>query len=192
MTVNIVMPDVSLSFPVDIFRTQYEALQKKGVYFLYGRDGLLLYVGQTKNFYTRLNQHLAGRDHSDRFNTDINFIDLYFVEDDYLREIYETYAIHTFKPVYNVSKVFEKERTDRDVEIDELISELRSERSDLVGENIRIQEDFDDTIAYEQGDLEFDDMYSWGVLLKNRERISVIDAEIRELNKKRLDSSQIS
>ena len=188
MAINISMPPISMEFPSVLLRTHYEKLSIiGGIYFLYDKDGTLLYVGQTKNFYTRLSQHLAGRDNSRWFSDMIHIIRLYCVDDPFEREVYETYAINEYKPSYNSSKVFRRKKTSAELIKEEKVSILRDERRSLSAENIDIQERFDDLIAYSDDDLTYEDMSEWGTLLQNRRRISEIDREIGLINKKDYD-----
>lgn len=186
MAITITMPNLSLEFPAVLFRKHYETLTKTGgIYFLYDKDELLLYVGQTKNFYNRLSHHLAGRDNSRWFYDQIHTIRLYYVDEPYEREVYETFAINEYKPAYNSSKVFGKSKSSSEIIAEERINSLRDERRSLVSENIDIQEYFDDLVAYSEDDLDFEDLSEWGTLLHNRRRISEIEREIRVIKKQK-------
>lgn len=184
MAIIITMPKLSFKFPVSLFMKNYEKLNDhSGIYIFYDKEGVVLYVGQTKNFYTRLKSHLAGRDNSRWFSADIHEIHIYYVAGEYEREIYETFAIREFQPAYNTSKVFGRTKSSHELEKAERINTLRDERRDLVAENIRLQERFDDLLAYGEDDLEYEDLHDWGVILQNRRRISEIDREISTLRK---------
>lgn len=184
MKINIELPEKYEEIPVDLVRANYDNLYEKGgIYFIYGRDDKLLYIGQSKNLYSRLVDHEFGRGSSERFSADISLFHVYFIGDPYLREIAETYAIHTYKPAYNTSKVFVKNKSEAQIEAEDMIYELRDERAQLVSENIRLQEDFGDFIAYEASDLSADGLEDWGTILHNRQRIAEIDEEIAKLRK---------
>lgn len=182
--IDIELPETYAMVPVDLIRYNYDNLfENGGIYFIYGRDDRLLYVGQSKNLYSRMVDHELGRGLSERFSRDISFFHVYFIDGAYEREIMETYAIHTFKPSYNSLKVFSKSKSTAQLEAEDLIHELRDERTDMVSENIRLQGELGEMIAYEESDLEADELADWGTILHNRERIAEIDEEIARLRK---------
>lgn len=83
----------------------------KGVYFIYGEDGDLLYIGMSANIRNRLLQHFRGNHSATRSNTgeykhlfkSFNYITVCtMIECD----IYETYAINKLKPKLNMKKTW--------------------------------------------------------------------------------------
>lgn len=185
MTISISMPDRKMTIPTYLMARNYETLQMAGVYFLYSRKDELLYVGQSKNVYTRIKQHIAGRDSSGRFADDIELITVYFVSDDYEREIYETYAINEYKPLYNTGKVFFNNITSAGLEIDEMIHELDEEKWELIVENRKINAKEDDDSIFLDYEASHEKLRDWGVMMRNTERIDEIDAEIRRLRREK-------
>lgn len=143
----------------------------------------MLYVGQSKNLFTRLKQHYSGVGDSSRFNTDIGTVDVYYVTDDFQREIYETYAIQHYRPLHNRSKVYRRVRTDKDVEKDDRIASLRSERRRLTDEIYKARQSFGEKVAYSIDDLEYEELASWGGVLAKERRIGEIDKEIGNIKR---------
>lgn len=66
-----------------------------GVYFLYNKDNELVYIGQSKNIYTRILEHKF--ENKKKFES---FIHIKF-DDTFTREIYEITFISIAKPKYN-------------------------------------------------------------------------------------------
>ncbi len=105
-----------------------------GVYFIYGEGNELLYVGKTKSFYDRIlvyfNENNA---YIQNFDEKIERIDFYQVKNPYEREIYETYAINEYSPIYNLDKNYNLTVNYNDgyFEADEEIRVLREEKEEL-------------------------------------------------------------
>ncbi|WP_010288986.1 nucleotide excision repair endonuclease [Kurthia massiliensis] len=83
--------------------------EKGGVFFFYNEANELLFVGKARKIRQRIKKHFEDnvspvKDH----RNEIFKIEVYEIEDQMEREIYETYAINTFKAKYNVDKVFYK------------------------------------------------------------------------------------
>jgi|SRR5690625_1981906 len=83
----------------------------KGVYFIYGKENDLLYIGMSTDIRKRLQQHFRGHYSATQSNTgeynhlfkSFNFITVCtMIECD----IYETYAINKFKPKLNLKKTW--------------------------------------------------------------------------------------
>jgi excinuclease UvrABC nuclease subunit len=188
LTIYIEMPERDLSLVFGEIKKYYDdLLNRKGIYFLYNYDGELLYVGKSVNLYSRISQHIAGHGRSSLFNRDIYRVDIYFVEDDFSREIYETYAIHRFSPLYNVDKQFRENRSDEALEIDDKINELNTEKAFLKNEVKKLREYFDELVVYSEEDLEFEDLEKWGELLDYERQIEQIDEEIRNLKRRKTE-----
>lgn len=177
MSINITMPDDMLTFKRYDYKEVRETLTIKsaGVYFLYGDDDSLLYVGKTNNFRSRLLSHFRGRDTSAQFYRLIDYVTVYFVDNDFERELYETYAINTFKPLYNAAKVYYDDGSDEAYEINERIRDLEEEARDIM-ENM-----YTDGLIDEEYE---DDIHLFtGIYLHNQERLKEIKREIKRLNK---------
>lgn len=81
--------------------------EKGGLFFFYNEANQLLFVGKARKVRQRIKKFFDGNvapinNHRD----EIFKIEVYEIEDPMEREIYETYAINTFKAKYNVDKVF--------------------------------------------------------------------------------------
>ncbi|MER1987394.1 MAG: nucleotide excision repair endonuclease [Solibacillus sp.] len=81
--------------------------EKGGLFFFYNEANELLFVGKARKIRQRIKKFFDGNvapinNHRD----EIFKIEVYEIEDPMEREIYETYAINTFKAKYNVDKVF--------------------------------------------------------------------------------------
>lgn len=77
-----------------------------GVYIFESEDGSPLYVGITDNVGRRISSHINGWGNQDiyNYNTDLLTVKYFKEEDKLIRDMYESYLIHTLKPRYNVSK----------------------------------------------------------------------------------------
>jgi predicted GIY-YIG superfamily endonuclease len=177
LTINITMPDDKLTFKRYDYKNVKEILKNKpsGVYFLYDKNDELLYVGKTKNFRGRLLAHFRGRDASCAFYKLIDYVVVYFVGDEYEREVYETYAINTFQPLFNKSKTYYEDKTDQLFEIEERIRELEEEKDE-------IESDLIDSSMIDK-DFEEDSQLLTGIFFHNVKRLHEIDEEIKELKR---------
>ncbi|GLC89015.1 nucleotide excision repair endonuclease [Lysinibacillus piscis] len=80
---------------------------KGGIFLFYNQANELLFVGKARKVRQRIKKHFEDnvspmKNHRD----EIYKIEVYEVEDPMEREIYETYAINTFRAKYNTEKVF--------------------------------------------------------------------------------------
>ena len=80
---------------------------KGGIFMFFNKENELLFVGKARKIRQRIKKHFEDtvspmKNHRD----EIFKIEVYEIEDAMEREIYETYAINTFKAKYNVDKVF--------------------------------------------------------------------------------------
>lgn len=178
MAINITLPDDLLTFNRYEYKNVRDTLKLSpaGVYFLYNSDNELLYVGKTNDFRTRLLAHFRGRDNSRDFYKLIDHVTVYFVDNEFERELYETYAINTYKPVYNIAKAYYADNTDERYEIEEKIRELEEEAED-------IREDMLDDGLIDR-DFEEDTQTLTGIYFHNVERLGEIDSEIIRLKKR--------
>lgn len=83
--------------------------QNGGIFLFYNEQNEVLFVGKARKIRQRIKKHFEDtvspmKDHRD----EVFKIEVYEIEDQMEREIYETYAINTFKAKYNVEKVFYK------------------------------------------------------------------------------------
>lgn len=79
--------------------------EKKGLYIIYDRNDIVLYVGineegETSNLNTRLYDHITKAEFKDH----IYLVETYIIEDNEAREIYEQLLINTLFPIFNISK----------------------------------------------------------------------------------------
>lgn len=173
------MPDDKLTFKRQDYKKHRDTLKTRpaGVYFLYDANNELLYVGKTNNFRARLLAHFRGRDVAKSFYKLIAYATVYFVDNDYEREVYETFAINTFKPTYNKSKIYFADRSEELFEIEERIRELEEEKAEIEAD------------IYDDGsiDLDFEDdcAYITGIYFRNRERLDEIEDEIKTLKRRK-------
>jgi excinuclease UvrABC nuclease subunit len=75
--------------------------KEAGLYFLYDHEGVLLYIGQSKNLRKRIAAKLVKMQ-------EVKSFAVVYVQDPFDREIYETAFINEMKPSQNKSKVFYK------------------------------------------------------------------------------------
>jgi hypothetical protein len=80
---------------------------KGGIFLFYNDKNELLFVGKARKIRQRIKKHFEDNVSPMKNHRDEVFkIEVYEVEDPMEREIYETYAINTFRSKYNVDKVF--------------------------------------------------------------------------------------
>jgi len=72
-----------------------------GVYAFYSKEGYLIYIGKTASFKQRMNYHL-----SDGYKKLISRMEVFRLDNEIDREIYETYLINKWKPLFNIKKTF--------------------------------------------------------------------------------------
>lgn len=145
-------------------RKDVSALLKRtggGVYFLYGKSDSLLYIGKTNSFRSRIADHLRGDGRSKLFARHIEVIKLYRFDDGMERDIYETYCINTYNPIYNASKVYrDNDKTHVYLEISTLIGERDDVRDRMkeISEELGYydEEDFDKNDEYYYNDQEIE------------------------------------
>ncbi|KAF6700420.1 MULTISPECIES: GIY-YIG nuclease family protein [Bacillus] len=82
---------------------------KAGLYILYDRNGVVIYVGMAENLNTRLYSHL----NSSEFKDHIYLIDTYLIEDYFDKENLETCIINTLFPVFNIDKTLYPSQKER-------------------------------------------------------------------------------
>lgn len=179
--INIKIPSPHLTFKVFEHTHHYEALNESGLYTLKDREGRILYIGKSVNVYNRLKQHIGGNRRSRLFAQDIAEIEVVFVSDPFYLELYETYAINTLRPLYNVDKHFKPVETDETFEIDIKINDLKDERQALREEIADLREYFDELGKFTE-EFNEEQLYKYGELLKCEERRREIKAEIKTLN----------
>jgi predicted GIY-YIG superfamily endonuclease len=182
MTIKITLPTDKLTFKrwelVNYRREITKENGNQGVYVLRDRRRKVLYVGKSMRLYSRLQSHIR----SSPFGHKIAYITLYFVDEPYELDIYETYAINLFKPKYNKDKAYyreidRRELTARRDELEEFIDELRYQRCEL-------KRELYDLRAYFDADSALTDNYSFyqlGELMYLRERLRELSAEIDKL-----------
>ncbi|MFE7083240.1 hypothetical protein [Priestia megaterium] len=72
-----------------------------GIYALYSKEGILLYVGKTMCFRQRLHLH-----YYQKLKNFYHFIEFYKIDLEVDRDIYETYLINKWKPLFNDKKTW--------------------------------------------------------------------------------------
>jgi len=81
--------------------------EKGGLFFLYNKENELLFVGKARKIRQRIKKYFDGNVAPlNNHKHEVHKIEIYEIEDPMEREIYETYAINTFRAKYNTEKVF--------------------------------------------------------------------------------------
>lgn len=81
--------------------------EKGGLFFFYNEENELLFVGKARKIRQRIKKYFDGNVAPlNNHKFEVHKIEIYEVEDAMEREIYETYAINTFRAKYNVDKKF--------------------------------------------------------------------------------------
>lgn len=148
--IRIDMPSKYLTLSV----VDYTSIQPNvgGVYVLKDRYLNVLYVGKTSQFKRRISEHLKGIGYSAAFSNWVDKIDLYRIDEEYEREIYETFMIGHLVPKYNRAKVYVSSKEVKS-EIEERLDELESLQFELTEEYEEIK-----TALYGDGTDEDDDV----------------------------------
>lgn len=108
MSIEIKLPDDYIEFAADSMLKNIDNDNTNGIYVLFDDTGRCLYVGQSSDLRSRLRTHLSGQGTAADFYTEIAKIRVYFVDNPYEREIYETFAITYFKGIYNRAKTYKR------------------------------------------------------------------------------------
>ena len=173
--------DIRVTNKSDVFA----ALKRTGggVYFLYGKGGSLLYIGKTNAFRSRIADHLRGDGRSKLFARQIEMVRMYRIDDGMWRDIYETYFINEYRPIYNVSKVYD----DNDVASAYYeLSRLLGERDDAKDRMREIREElakYDDPDEdYDEYQYEDDESELLGVHLRLKDEYAEVEREYTRLN----------
>jgi excinuclease UvrABC nuclease subunit len=185
MSINITLPEPSLSMKFGDIRKNYDNLNEKGgVYLLYDVNDRLLYVGKSVNLYSRINQHITGHGKSAQFSDLIFRVDVIVERDALFREIYETYAINTLFPPYNASKLFNYKRDDKQYEIETKLDELITEREFMRQEIYKLAREFGNDVIYDiDDDLSQEEADDFAELTHLRREFRKINEKINELRK---------
>jgi hypothetical protein len=201
MTIKITLPDnyVTLPFKLSVIEARLSEKQA-GVYVFKDERGNALYVGKTSDFIRRFKEHYR----TSRFVPLAKEVTVYFVDNPMEREIYETYAISLFKPIYNASKTYYKQHDNSEYsirleEINREIEALELEKADIEYEiESRKWEEhtallFDFDFIDEEEDY-FGDEYErveLGETLYQSKRLTEIDAALKKLRKEKSRISSI-
>ena len=78
-----------------------------GIFMFYNEQNQLLFVGKARKIRQRIKKHFEDNvSPVKNHRNEIHKIEVYEVDSPMEREIYETYAINTFRAKYNIDKVF--------------------------------------------------------------------------------------
>jgi hypothetical protein len=85
--------------------------KRGGLYFFYSTTEELLYVGKASNVRSRVKQHINKTGYRETNNTyeisdHFKYVAVVYVDSEFERDIYETFAINTLKPKLNRGKVW--------------------------------------------------------------------------------------
>ena len=84
--------------------------EKGGIFMFYNEQNQLLFVGKARKVRQRIKKYFDGNVAPvNAHKHEVHKIEVYEIDDPMEREIYETYAINTFRAKYNVDKVFYKD-----------------------------------------------------------------------------------
>ncbi|MED3649965.1 GIY-YIG nuclease family protein [Heyndrickxia sporothermodurans] len=136
MTISITLPSDTITFKAADIDDYLDAFSTKpgGIYAIYDNNDECLYVGKSIDLRSRLRNHLR----SSPFASEIDYITVYFSNNEAERDIYETFAINFFRAKYNRDKVSGRKVLRKDVEqLEESLQELEElkiRRDDLIYE----------------------------------------------------------
>jgi len=107
--INITIPADDVVFLTKDFVENFAKIPvekgRGGVYKIYDKEGVLLYVGMSDNMYSRLRNHIT-KSTVTRGNNGYYEVRCIYVDDGMERDIYETYIINTLKPTLNRDKIY--------------------------------------------------------------------------------------
>jgi GIY-YIG catalytic domain len=187
MAINITLPDANRTLAIDTVHSLMDSLSRGAIYVFFDNKRPL-YVGKTNNFYRRFTEH---RKYSTFFSSAID-VTVYFEEDARNRDIYETFAIDHFRPLYNSGKTYHKLNHDGSLqnEIEDLdyrIASISEEIAEIEGElrqlkAIDSEEDGDFTDLYDDYYDQKSTFALGDVLLKQRQ-LNDLGDEMKRLTK---------
>lgn len=181
MPIKIELPDDYYDFPARNFKSETNIVgNRSGVYILLDKDGLALYVGKATNLRGRLRTHLSERSHVVDIIPFVKSVRVYFIPDEYEREVYETYAIQEFQPSRNCAKVFFDRYGEDALYVEERLYEIRTRIRELEDDRMYlIRESYEDPDEYDDEDsLRFSQSLSYI-------EIRDVDEELRRLREER-------
>lgn len=182
MAISIELPNDYYDFPARRYKAESARLDgKAGVYILLDRDGLALYVGKATNLRNRLRSHLSQRSHIVDIIPFVKSVRVYFVPDEYEREVYETFAIQEFQPSRNCAKVFFDKYGDDAQHVEDRLFEIRTRIRELEDERRFILQDLRDEDEDEYADEDFRKFSQSLTYIE----LTDIDCEIKKLREKR-------
>lgn len=182
MSVQVTLPE-PIEISVEEFKqTKGNYTEISGVYVLLGQNNRMLYVGKSINIKKRIEKHIIGYRDSERFFKDIVRIRMYLSKNQFYVEIYETYLINELMPEFNRDKsyfsAFVTEMSERTVELDLQVRELKEERESLIDLMQELdREDRDDD------EESFGDSLSSVRLTQIQRRISALGEERRRVSR---------
>ena len=182
--IKIEMPEVYLIIKSKKELYSYEVYlrNKGGIYFLYDKQGVLIYVGKSGDLFERLLSHFQGRSN---FSADyIYYVEVYLANSHFEREIYETYAINEFNPIFNVQKNYNVIESNREfyADIEDEIKALEEEKELVLDEIENLEINSVSIPEVEQENTEF---YELGEILSKNDRIQRIDERIEHLKREK-------
>ncbi|WP_028559786.1 GIY-YIG nuclease family protein [Paenibacillus pinihumi] len=168
MSITVSLPEVYLEAAPREIRNK-SMYDLPGVYVFYDDRNVPLYVGKTVSFKRRISRHSMSSD----FYHFSSHVRLYLVENEYEKDIYETYLISTLKPEYNKAKTFYTRLDYEDMlhEVNERITEAKREIAELEREEFEEDDSFEDT----------SDSESLGDVLRIQRRLIELERELARL-----------
>lgn len=98
------LPSLKIS---KLYNIQDVECKSGGIYFIYGEERNLLYIGKSSNISNRIKQHMNGYSEIDYSVKDMyKYVEYTKLKCPVDREIYETYYINKLSPPLNRSKVY--------------------------------------------------------------------------------------
>lgn len=172
MSIKITLPSAYVeATPVDI--RNKKMYDRPGVYVFYDENGTPLYVGKTKSFKKRF----AGHAKTSEFFRVSAIVRLYYVNDEFEKDVYETFLIKELRPEFNRDKTYytRLEYEDMLQKVEETILDIKLELADLMADD----NDDDDDDFYDDYDNQLN--AELGEFLHNQERIAELEYRLKKL-----------
>jgi predicted GIY-YIG superfamily endonuclease len=170
MSIKITLPTTYVeATPVDV--KNKKVFDRPGVYVFYDENSTPLYVGKTKSFKKRF----AGHAKTSKFFRLSVLVRLYYVRDEFEKDVYETFLIKELKPEFNRDKSYYSRLEYEDMlqRVEETILDIKLELADLMSD------DNDDDDFYDDYDNQLN--AELGEFLHNQEHIAELEYRLKKL-----------
>lgn len=136
-----------------------------GCYVLKDVIGTVLYVGKSRLLHQRIRDHARGHSNTREFAKEIESVDVYVVNDDYERNVYEHYLINSLIPLYNKDEYLSKKRRKSTAHDDAKYARADKIR-DIKEEIAEIKDELEDVQENDYDYAIYDEVYRDGLVMR--------------------------